>query len=294
MQFIINSDFHNSRLDTFIRKTYQEIPMSGVFKMIRKGNVKVNKKKKKQDYRLQEGDLVRVWEASAPTPAKSLLTLSANEKKLIERCIVYEDENILLCNKPPGMVMHAGSNHLHGLTELVRSCTQNPHFTFVHRIDKMTSGLVIGSKNLSTARKLSKLIRERSIEKRYVMLVHGNIKTRHFTLDTFLKTEGDRVRVHPDETDGAKKSSSTFSVMQQGPNRTMLEAVLHTGRKHQLRVQLAEIGHPIVGDIKYGSLENIKETKNEMFLFSQCVVIPSLPIHVTLPVPDVYFSSISL
>jgi len=268
--------------------------MSGVFKMIRKGNVKVNKKKKKQDYRLQEGDLVRVWEPSAPTPAKSLLTLSANEKKLIERCIVYEDENILFCNKPPGMVMHAGSNHLHGLTELVRSCTQNPHFTFVHRIDKMTSGLVIGSKNLSTARKLSKLIRERSIEKRYVMLVHGNIKTNHFTLDTFLKTEGDCVRGHSDATDGAKKSSSTFTVMQRGPKRTMLEAVIHTGRKHQLRVQLAEIGHPIVGDMKYGRIENIKATKSEMFLFSQCLVIPSLTIHVTLPVPDVFSSSISL
>ena len=99
MQFTINSDFHNVRLDTFIRKTYQEIPMSGVFKMIRKGNVKVNKKKRKQNYRLQEGDLVRVWEPSAPTAAKSMLTLTDDEKILIERCIIYENENIIICKK---------------------------------------------------------------------------------------------------------------------------------------------------------------------------------------------------
>jgi len=289
MEFIITSDFHNARLDTFIRKTYQEIPMSGIFKMIRKGNVKVNRKKRKLNYRLQEGDLVRVWEASAPTAVKTLLTLSQDEKKLVKNCIVFEDDTIILCNKPAGMVMHAGSDHKYGLSELVLSYTQNPHFTFVHRIDKMTSGLVMGAKNLETTRKLSALIRERAIEKRYLILVQGQIEDKHFTLDTYLKTEEDRVRVHPDEKNGAKRCISTFTVLKNGTKRSLLEGTIHTGRKHQLRVQLASINHPIVGDLKYGR----KEDATEMFLFSQCLSIPSLNIHFSLPVPDTFTQALS-
>jgi 23S rRNA pseudouridine955/2504/2580 synthase len=285
MEFIINSDFHDVRLDKFLRKTYQEIPISGIFKMIRKGNVKVNKKKKKQNYRLQEGDTVRVWEPSAPTAAKSFIQLSGDEKRLIQRSIVYEDTNILLCNKPAGLVMHTGSSHSHGLYELVLSYTKNPHFTFVHRIDKMTSGLVMGAKNLATARKLSELIRARAIEKKYVVLVTGNVEKDHFTISTFLKTEEDKVRIHPDEKDGAKEGISAFTVIQRGPNHTLLEATLHTGRKHQLRVQLADIGHPIMGDGKYGK----KGKAEQMFLFSQQLVVTSMEIDYSLPVPDSFY-----
>jgi 23S rRNA pseudouridine955/2504/2580 synthase len=283
MEFTINSDFHDVRLDTFLRKTYQEIPLSGIFKMIRKGNVKVNKKKKKQNYRLQEGDTVRVWEPSAPT-TKELIHLSSEEEQLVQRSIVYEDKNIILCNKPAGMVMHTGSGHGHGLYELVLGYTQNPHFSFVHRIDKMTSGLVMGAKNLVTTRKLSELIRERALEKKYAVLVEGRIAKDHFVLENFLKTERDRVRVHPDKKYGAKEAISVFSVMHRSRKRTLLEATLHTGRKHQLRVQLAHMGHPIVGDQKYGK----KITEEQMFLFSQSLAVPALDIDFSLPVPDLF------
>ena len=257
--------------------------------MIRKGNVKVNKKKKKQNYRLQEGDRVRVWEPSPPTAAKPLLLLSAEETKLVRDTIVFEDGDILLCNKPAGVVMHVGSSHEHGLTELVQAYTKNSGFTFVHRIDKMTSGLVMGAKNIATARKLSGLIRERAIEKRYVVLVEGRVEKEHFTLSTFLKTDRDRVRIHPDEKDGAKDSLSEFIVMRRGRNRTLLKATLHTGRKHQLRVQLADIGHPIVGDGKYGN----QGKENLMFLFSQCLVIASLKIDFSIPVPDFFYDKLN-
>ena len=289
MEFTINNDFHNARLDTFIRKTYQDIPLSGVFKMIRKGNVKVNKKKKKQNYRLQEGDIVRVWEPSPPTAAKPLLQLSNDEIKLVREIIIYEDDNILICNKPAGLVMHIGSAHEHGLTELIQAYTKNPQFSFVHRIDKMTSGLVMGAKNIGTARTLSELIRDRAIEKKYAVLVEGRMEKKHFTLSTFLKTDGDRVRVHPDDKDGAKESLSDFMVMQHGRHRTLLKASLHTGRKHQLRVQLANIGHPIVGDGKYGN----KEKEDMMFLFSHSLVVPSLKIDFSIPVPDFFYDKLN-
>ena len=106
-------------------------------------------------------------------------------------------------------------------------------------------------------------------------------------MDTFLKTEGDRVRVHPDEKHGAKRCISTFTVLKGGKKRTLLEATIHTGRKHQLRVQLADIGHPIVGDLKYGK----KEKETEMFLFSQILIVPSLNIHFSLPIPNIFVTS---
>ena len=288
MEFIIDNNFHDVRLDKFLRKTYQDIPLSGIFKMIRKGNVKVNKKKKKQNYRLQAGDAVRVWEASTPTAAKSFPQLSGDEKEFIRSCIVFKNNDILLCNKPSGMVMHAGSGHKHGLSELVRAYTDNRHFSFVNRIDKMTSGLVIGARNLPAARKLSNLIHQRAVRKIYVALVEGRVEKDHFTLENFLKKEQTRVVIHPDDQDGAKKACSEFTVLKQGRQRTLLKAELHTGRTHQLRVQLAHVRHSIVGDLKYGKRQNQKQ----MFLLSQRLIIPSLNFDFSLPVPDSFYDAL--
>ncbi|MCF8056486.1 MAG: RluA family pseudouridine synthase [Desulfocapsa sp.] len=290
MEFSITKDFHNVRLDNFLRKNYREIPLTGIFRMIRKGKVKVNRKKKKQDYRLQEGDLVRVWDPSPPTAAKALLQLTDDEKNRINQTIVYENDRLIFCNKPAGLVMHSGSSHTHGLTELIQAHIQNRTFSFVHRIDKMTSGLVMGAKDPATARELSELIREQKIQKYYLVLVEGVLEKgkNHFSLNTFLKKEHDRVIEHPNEERGAKKASSEFSVLERGPKRTLLEARLHTGKTHQLRVQLANIRHPIVGDGKYGRQRKTKT----MFLFSQRIVIPSLNIDFSLPVPELFYSAL--
>ncbi len=292
MEFTINQDFHNVRLDRFLKKTYREIPLSGIFKMIRKGNVKVNRKKKKQNYRLQEGDIVRVWEASAPTAAREIIKLSTQQQRLMEQVIIYQDENIILCNKPAGMVMHSGSRHEYGLLELIVRHTGNPQFCFVHRIDKMTSGVVMGARNRLTARKLSALIRQHDVEKEYAVLVEGSIQKDHFILRNFLKKEADRVRVHPDDKNGAKEAISEFMVLEHGPERTLLHARLHTGRTHQLRVQLARYGYPIVGDRKYGKKEGVEE--QQMFLFSQRLAVPSLELDFSLTVPGIFYARLAL
>lgn len=288
MEFSIDIDFHEVRLDKFLKKTYQEIPASGIFKMIRKGNVKVNKKKKKQNYRLQKGDTVRVWEASSPT-ALQCIPLSASEKETIAQAIVYENQNILLYNKPAGLVMHSGSSHRYGLSEMLGSYTENPHLNFVHRIDKMTSGLVMAAKNLATTRLLSELIRNHAITKKYLMVVEGLIQEDTFQAEYFLKTEEDLVRVHKDSSSGAKISLSRFTVLKRGKNRSLLQAELVTGRKHQLRVQLAELGHPIVGDGKYG---RGGQNKREMFLFSQWLVVEELGIDFSLEIPESFYQEL--
>ncbi len=184
--------------------------------------------------------------------------------------------------------MHAGSSHEQGLNELVRGYIKNRELKFVHRLDKMTSGLVIGAKNLPAARKLSDLIHQRAIRKIYVVLVEGRIEKNHFTLVNFLKKEQTRVVIHPDGQDGAKKSCSEFSILKRGQQRTLLKAELHTGRTHQLRVQLAHIKHSIVGDHKYGK----KQNQEQMFLLSQRLIIPALNFDFSLPVPDSFYTAI--
>ena len=284
MEFIITRDFHDVRLDRFIRQKYREIPLTGIYRLIRKGRIRVNGKKKKPDYRLQEKDVINVNIGTPPSAAKPLVLLSPDQEKLAAESIVYEDNNTVLCNKPPGLAMHRGSGHEFGLVELLQSYTKNPQFTFVNRIDRATSGLVIGAKNLVTARKLSELFRRQAIEKYYAIMVAGRVDQDNFTITSFLKKEVDRVQEYKNDQDGAKKAVSSFSVIERYTNTTLLEARLLTGRTHQLRVQLAKRNHPIVGDIKYGN-----RRAPIMLLFSKRVVIPAFKLDVSLPVPD-YFN----
>jgi len=283
VEFIITRDFHDVRLDRFVRQKYREIPLTGIFRLIRKGRIRINGKKKKPDYRLQENDVVRVNISTSPSAAKALVLLSLDQEKQVAKSIVHEDNNIVLCNKPPGLAMHRGSGHEFGLVELLQSYTKNPQFTFVNRIDRATSGLVIGAKNLITARKLSELFRQQAIEKYYAIMVDGVVEQDHFSITSFLKKEEDRVVEYTNDHDGAKKAVSSFSVVQRYKSTTLLEARLLTGRTHQLRVQLAKRNHPIVGDMKYGN----RRAQN-MLLFSQRVVIPAFNLDVSLPVPE-YF-----
>ncbi len=284
MNFIIDPDYHNTRLDRFIRNRYREIALAGIFGLIRKGRIRVNGRKRKPNYRLQEGDTVEVNIAAPPSPQKAQVLLSPDERKMVAACIVYEDEDILLCNKPPGLVMHRGSGHAYGLAEMVQSYVSNPHFTFVNRIDKATSGLVIGSKNIKTSRRLSELFWNQAIAKYYAIVVEGLVAEDQFTLTSYLKKEDDRVREHENVQDGGKKSVSFFSVAQRQDETTLLDARLLTGRTHQLRVQLARRNHPIVGDGKYGH-----GGSGPMLLFSRRVVIGEFNLDVTLPLPD-YFN----
>lgn len=284
MEFIISRDFHDVRLDRFIRKKYRDIALTAIFRLIRKGVVRVNGKKKRPDYRLQENDIVRVNVSATPSVAKAFVCLSSEERKQVADSIVYEDDDIVLCNKPPGLVMHRGSGHEYGLVELLQSFWENPQFTFVNRIDRATAGLVIGAKNTVAARKLSELFRQQAIEKYYLIMVKGSIDQDHFTLTSFLKKEDDCVQEHMDDQDGAKKAVSSFSVVRRYKETTLLKARLFTGRTHQLRVQLAKLNHPIVGDLKYGN-----DGARNMLLFSQRVVIAAFNVDVTLPVPG-YFN----
>ncbi|MGL4901948.1 MAG: RluA family pseudouridine synthase [Cetobacterium sp.] len=282
MEYVIDSSFHEVRLDRFLRKKYENTPLTEIFKGIRTGKIKVNGKKSKENYRLKEGDIVKVLLTGGETEVKSFMKISPKDMESLKKGIVYEDEKVVIFNKEADMVMHKGSGHEYGISELFKSYYKTDEFNFVNRIDKSTSGLVIGAKNLTVTRELAEEVREGNTEKKYYILVDGVVSKDRFTLKTYLKKEDTKVVELDSYEEGAKESISYFKVLKRGKKKTILEGRLETGRTHQLRVQLSSLGHPIVGDGKYG------KAGKSMFLFSYYCEIPKYDLKIELPLPQEY------
>ena len=280
MEYIVDKEFEDVRLDKFLRKKYEDIPLTEIFKGIRTGKIKVNGKKSKENYRLQLNDEIKVFFKGGET---KLLEVEDKEIEKIKKSIVYENENVLIFNKKNNMVMHKGSGYDFGISELLKGYLKNPNFNFVNRIDKATSGLIIGAKSLVTARELAEEIRNRNIDKRYYILVEGKVKDKEFTIKSYLKKIEDKVIEVEKFEEGAKESLSFFKVKKYGKDCTLLEGTLGSGRTHQLRVQLANMGNAIIGDTKYG-----KGKEKIMYLFSHYLKINKYGIEIDLPIPDEY------
>ncbi|MGL4970014.1 MAG: RluA family pseudouridine synthase [Cetobacterium sp.] len=287
MEYIIDSSFHEVRLDRFLRKKYENTPLTEIFKGIRTGKIKVNGKKSKENYRLKEGDIIKVLLPGGETEVKSFMKISPKDMESLKKGIVYEDEKVVIFNKEADMVMHKGSGHEYGLSELFKSYYKTDEFNFVNRIDKSTSGLVIGAKTLTVTRELAEEVREGNTEKKYYILVDGTVSKDKFTLKTYLKKEETKVVELDSYEEGAKESISYFKVLRRGKKKTILEAKLETGRTHQLRVQLSSLGHPIVGDGKYG------KAGKSMFLFSYYCEIPKYNLKIELPLPQEYIDRLN-
>lgn len=289
MEYIIDKEFEDVRVDKFLRKKLSNMPLTEIFKCIRVGKIKVNGKKTKENYRLKLNDVVKLF------MKVDLESIQSEENKIkdsdleeIKQFIVYEDENLLILNKKPNMVMHKGSGHEYGISEILKEYLKNPNFNFINRIDKATSGLVIGTKSLVINRELSEEIRERNIEKKYYILVEGKFKKKEFTIKSFLKRLEDRVVELEKYEVGSKESISYFRVVETGKDCTLLEGTLGSGRTHQLRVQLASMGNPILGDTKYG-----KGKEKIMYLFSHYLKIDKYGIEIDLPIPKEYIKRLS-
>lgn len=288
MEFKIDEKFADVRVDRFLRKMLPDTPLTEIFKGIRTGNIKVNGKKTKENARLALGDTVKIFRLAGEKmeshnlPKENFIELSSRETEEIRNSIVFENDDIIIINKRENLVMHVGSGHDYGLTEMVKSYLKNSDFSFVNRIDKATSGMVIGAKTLPMARILAEEIRENRVDKRYYILVEGRVKKDEFSQTTYLKKVEDRVIELEKFQPGAKESTSHFKVIGRDGGFTLLEGQLSSGRTHQLRVQLSALGHPILGDVKYGS----KIRSKRMMLHSYYLEIPKLGIKLQLPLPD--------
>lgn len=287
MEYIIDKEYEDVRLDRFLRKKYEDISLTEIFKGIRTGKVKVNGKKSKENYRLQLEDVVKVFFNGGETKEEKPVSIENKEIEKIKKSIVYEDERVLIFNKKNNMVMHKGSGYEYGISEMIKSYLKNENFNFVNRIDKATSGLIIGAKSLVVARELAEDIRNRDIEKKYYILVNGRVREKEFKIKSWLKKVEDRVIEVEEFQEGAKESTSSFKVVEYGKNCTLLEGTLGSGRTHQLRVQLANRGNYIIGDNKYG-----KGREKMMYLFSHYIKIERYNIEINLPIPKEFLEKL--
>jgi len=251
IQYIeIDDSSEDQRIDNFLFKLFKDVPKNHIFKIIRNGEVRVNKKRIKTLYKLKINDVVRI------PPINFIEKKEKTPSTAFKPEIIFEDEWLLVVNKPSGLAVHGGSGIDFGLIELMRHL--NPEHRFlelVHRIDKNTSGIIVIAKKRSALRLMQELFRNKKIKKNYLVAVKGNWDLQKkeviLRLEKKQTPEGHHVNVVEDPLKG-KLSKSIFYLVKKTPHKSLLSVQIITGRTHQIRVQLAFLGFPVLGDDKYG------------------------------------------
>ncbi|MBX2808692.1 MAG: 23S rRNA pseudouridine(955/2504/2580) synthase RluC [Cellvibrionaceae bacterium] len=255
----IDADRAGQRVDNFLLSRLKGVPKSLIYKILRKGEVRVNKGRIKPDYKLAVGDLVRVPPVRLPT-TKTQASAGTELSALLSQAVLYEDEGLLIINKPSGLAVHGGSGVRLGLIEALRQIRATDSLELVHRLDRETSGCVMVAKNRQSLRHLQDELRQGRIDKTYHALVAGHWpKRRHSVNMPLLKNQlssGERmVKAVAEGVDGAKPALTRYRILQAYDACTLVEAKPITGRTHQIRVHSRCAGHPILGDPKYGDRE---------------------------------------
>ncbi len=283
------------RIDNFLARHLKDVPRSLIYRILRTGEVRVNGRRARPEYRLSEGDRVRLpplqreQRASPKQPSKSL-------RDFIADTIIHEDRELIVVNKPAGVAVHGGSGLSFGVIEALRALhPELKELDLVHRLDRETSGCLLVAKRRSALRELHALLREREMEKTYLALVVGHwpfgTKTIDLPVKTNLKQGGERVvRVHAE----GQVAISTFTPVRHFRKIASLMSVsIGTGRTHQIRVHAAHAGYPIAGDEKYGDKEKDAKLKEyglqRMFLHAHALSFPRAgmrePFTITAPLP---------
>ncbi|MGN0550721.1 MAG: RluA family pseudouridine synthase [Acutalibacteraceae bacterium] len=279
---IIEKNDANQRLDKFILKRFKTMPKALMHKYIRTKYIKVNGKRCDPALKLNEGDVVTLYikdEFFETQNTKSYDFLKA--PKTLN--IIYEDNNIILLDKKQGLIVHPDENyHFDSLVSRLKHYLYdkgeyNPEKensfapALVNRIDRNTGGIVIGAKNAEALRIMNLKMKNRELKKLYLCLVHGKMKKREEILCAYaVKDEGkNRVYISREFKDGAKEIRTKYKVLEEYDNNTsLLEIELLTGRTHQIRAHLGSVGHPILGDVKYGRNENKNSQYKYQALYS--------------------------
>ncbi len=250
----INANNAGQRIDNFLLNQLKGVPKGHIYKIIRKGEVRVNKGRIKQTYKLQYGDIVRVPPVSL-TAKKAIAAPGLSLLKLMSESIIYEDASLLAINKPSGVAVHGGSGVSYGIIEAMRALKPEQKFLeLIHRLDKDTSGCLLIAKKRSALIAVQDLLRNRQTNKRYLALLCGvpefnKQKVTAPLLREELKSGERFVRV---DTQG-KESTSFFTVLERFNNAVLAEVKIITGRTHQIRVHAKYLGHNVAGDSKYGN-----------------------------------------
>ena len=253
--YIVDEEYEDVRLDNCLISRLKNLPRSKIYSIIRKGEVRVNGSRSKQDRRLKKDDVIRIppyriEERNQNRASKSLI-------ELLEERIIYNKNSVLILNKPEGLASHGGSGLKLGLIEAVRQIDDKfKNAQLVHRLDRGTSGCIVLSLKRSVLRTLNTEMREGRVEKKYLAIVGSKWPHKEIQITSNLKKNhlrsGER---HVIETPEGKQSITKFKRLKSNQKVCLLECTLLTGRTHQIRVQVSNEGHPIIGDKKYGQVE---------------------------------------
>ena len=299
-EIIVNSEMEGMRLDRYLRKSFKNEPLSRIFGAIRSGDVKINGKKSKENYRLLLDDKITIKNLSMGNIKENekienkikKLQISQNDLEKYKKMVIFENEDFFIVNKAEKIPMHKGTGHKYGLSEVFKKIYKNENINFANRIDFETSGLVIGCKTLKFLRYISEKIRENEVHKKYFAIVHNRKfkkkneflennfeeNKKDFKIENYLTTAENRVIVSENPVSRESKKSITYfkyinidklknqkkilNLLGENKDVLLLDIELITGRKHQIRAQLADKGLFIVGDKKYG----IKDGSDRFFL----------------------------
>lgn len=253
VQFVdIDDDMAGQRIDNFLRNQLKSIPKSMIYRIVRKGEVRVNKKRIKAEYKLKAGDIVRIPPVTIEEKTEdNVPNTKLNKVSELEHAIIFEDDHMLILNKPSGTAVHGGSGLKFGAIEALRALRPDARFLeLVHRIDRDTSGILLVAKKRSALRHLQAQFREKTVQKYYFALVMGVWKSSCKVVNApLLKNEVNSiVRVNPN----GKASETRFKVLEKFADATLVQASPITGRTHQIRVHCQYAGHPIAWDDRYG------------------------------------------
>lgn len=262
IQFLkIDDSSAGQRVDNFLFKTFKDLPKSHIYKIIRSGEIRINKKRVKNVYRLQFDDVVRI------PPIVVNEKINKGLPKKINISILFEDEWFIVIDKPSGLAVHGGSGINFGLIETLRNQRKDCRYLeLVHRLDKNTSGVILIAKKRSALRELQAIFRSKQLKKYYFVGVSGVWRDKKKDVSLYLKktqhADGNHVRV-VDESDDGKLSRSIYYLEKVKNNFSLLSVNLITGRTHQIRVQLSYEGYPVLGDDKYGDFVLNKSLKSK-------------------------------
>lgn len=286
-KIIINKNDEGRRLDRFLKIYFEKAPLSFIYKNLRKKNIKVNGKKAKPEDILSDGDEIKLFLAEETIEKFKKDIRKSKNSKLPD--ILYEDDDIILVKKPINMLTHNDSkgyqdNALDRMVDyLIAKGDYNPRLeksfrpAFVNRLDRNTSGILIGAKNLKSLQDLNKAIKNREIKKLYVTLVAGEV-TKDLDVDINLKKTGNNVMKKSSRDEG-KRALTKFRVLKSNKDYSLLSVNLITGRTHQIRASLKEEGLALVGDRKYGDPRTNKAFRerglDSQFLHNYAIVFES-------------------
>ncbi len=281
-EFIINKNDAGQRLDKYITKSFPLLPQSLMYKYIRSKRIKINNKRSEISYRLQENDVISLYindEFFEPVKPKYDFLGAGKSLK-----IVYEDENIFLIDKPTGLLSHPDEGEYTdtAITRVKRYLYEKGEYdpeneisfapALVNRIDRNTSGIIIGAKNAESLRILNEKLKNRELHKLYLCVCLGKLKNSNGVIEGYLEKNEKQNKVYISEksNDKSKYIRSEYKVLGYENGLSLVEVELHTGRTHQIRASFSYIGHPLLGDGKYGTNAQNKQFGGykKQFLYS--------------------------